>query len=131
MGLRPLLLLSCLCLSWAAGGDEALPDPTRPPAAAALVPAAGSAAEAPPLVLQSVRISAQARYATISGQLLREGEPLGSARLVRVEATQAVLQEGATRRVLKLLPQAEKYLSPPEAAAGRARFATQKRKTPG
>jgi MSHA biogenesis protein MshK len=83
-------------------------DPTRPPAGFYVRPGSGAAlAEGGP-VLQSVRISEAGRLAIISGELVGMGGMTPAGRLVNVSETEVVLQQGATRKTLRLYPGAEK-----------------------
>lgn len=107
-----LLLAAC---TWAlpATAQTSLADPTRPPAAF-LSPdgSAPAVVTAVPLSrLTSVKLPqgrGGAPSAVIDGQLLRVGERLGEARLVRVSETQATLEGPDGRETLYLIPDINK-----------------------
>ncbi len=82
-------------------------DPMRPPGQflQEMPPDAASPAT---LVLQSVKISRSERTAIISGRLVRQGDAVGSATVVRILDGEVVLKEGDAERVLKLYPEVEK-----------------------
>lgn len=102
----PLGLLAAAALG--AGAAAAMGDPTRPPAGFYKAPGTGSGAGEGGPVLQSVRISETGRLAIISGELVAVGGKTPAGRLVKVSETEVVLEQGATRRTLKLYPSAEK-----------------------
>ncbi|KRB84723.1 hypothetical protein ASE07_04165 [Noviherbaspirillum sp. Root189] len=88
-------------------GAQALPDPTRPPAALQKderetenVPAAPE--------LQSVLISPKRRVATINGQIVHVGDKVGEAQVVKITENEVVLRNGKESRTLKLLPQVQR-----------------------
>lgn len=85
---------------------QVLADPTRPPAA--LAAAENSAAVTGGPVLQSVMMSPGRKVAMISGQVVALGGRYGSARLVRLTDSEAVLRDGTETIVLSLYPQVEK-----------------------
>ena len=95
-------------LSVSASAAEALPDPTRPPVLLVAPEDAKVAAPASP-VLQSVLISPVRRVATINGQIVKIGDKIGDARVVRVAESEVVLQNGKDVQVLKLFPDVEKF----------------------
>lgn len=97
-----------LSYTLSAGMVVAMDDPTRPPAGLYNTGSAqsGPAPEGP--VLQSVLISRTQHLAIISGQLVPIGSTVAGGRLVKVSETEVVLQQGAARKTLKLLPGAEK-----------------------
>lgn len=98
----PTLLLMATCLCQAQG---LLPDPTRPPTAAA--GEAGSAVSGP--VLQSVLLGNGRRpLAVISGQRVALGAQYGDAVVTRISETEVVLQGPSGRQVLKMTPEAAK-----------------------
>lgn len=95
-----LLMATCLCQA-----QELLPDPTRPPTAAA--GEAGSAVSGP--VLQSVLLGKGRRpLAVISGQRVALGAQYGDAVVTRISETEVVLQGPSGRQVLKMTPEAAK-----------------------
>ncbi|MFC7513965.1 MSHA biogenesis protein MshK [Herbaspirillum sp. GCM10030257] len=86
---------------------QALPDPTRPPAAlqkdereTEKVPAAPE--------LQSILISPKRRVATINGQIVHVGDKVGEAQVVKITENEVVLRNGKESRTLKLLPQVQR-----------------------
>jgi MSHA biogenesis protein MshK len=113
--LLPLLPPLLLALVWQAGAARAqgLVDPTRPPPEA-LTSGPASAAAAPAELtsepqLQSILVSKQPggrRVAVIDGQTLRVGDKVDGARLLSLGDTQAVLERGGKRQVLRLFGEA-------------------------
>jgi len=91
-----------------AAGAQGLTDPTRPPGA--LATAAGEAVVSGP-VLQSVMLSPTRKVAMISGEVVVLGGRYGSARLVKLSESEAVLRDGAEVTVLKLFPLVEKRMT--------------------
>lgn len=81
-----------------------LADPTRPAALGALEQGAPAAASAPPSRLQSVLISPGRRVAVIDGRMVSLGDRVGDSKLIAVAPTEVVLERGARRETLKLLP---------------------------
>lgn len=81
----------------------ALPDPTRPPAAAAPVPDGAAKVDAEPQ-LQSVLLHAPAggRVAVIDGQAVRVGGRFRDARVTRIADNEVELTRGRERQVLRL-----------------------------
>jgi len=107
----PLVVLLALPGAGAAGtahAQDALPDPTRPPAA--MLPAAtGAPAVAEDaLRLQSVIISEERRGAIIGGEYVALGGRVGDARLTRVEPSGVVLRGPGGEVALPLFPAARK-----------------------
>jgi len=105
-----LLLAAC---ALPAAAQTTLADPTRPPAA--FLSSDGSAPAALAVVplsrLTSVKLPQRrggAASAVIDGQLLRVGERLGEARLVRVSETEATLEGPDGRETLYLIPDINK-----------------------
>lgn len=92
---------------WGAGASraDALPDPTRPPALL-LAPAQGAAPAGP--VLQSVIISGRDRRALINGRMVRPGDKVGDAVVVRIREGAVVLRSGRALQTVKLFPGVEK-----------------------
>ena len=82
-------------------------DPTRPPAGYALE-SAEPAVDGGGLTLQSVLISPSHKAAIISGVMVREGEKLGDAVLVKVAENEVVLRTAGVNQVLKLYPGVDK-----------------------
>jgi len=81
-------------------------DPTRPPAVYATESAepAGDGG----LTLQSILISPSYKAAIISGVMVKEGEKLGDAVLVKVAENEVVLRTAGVSQVLKLYPGVDK-----------------------
>jgi MSHA biogenesis protein MshK len=103
-------LIAAAAMLCAALAQAQLTDPTRPAgAAAAPGTAANGLAESSVPVLQSVKLPRKgAASAVIGGRLVRVGEQVGEARLVRLSETQAVLEGPAGRTVLELNPNISK-----------------------
>lgn len=102
------LALALVLASAPAAARQALPDPTRPPPEASMLP---GAATAQPLStgpqLQSVLVSSKPggrRVAVIDGQTVRLGGKVDGAVLVKVSDTEAVLKRGNALQVLTLFP---------------------------
>lgn len=95
-----VMLASTLVLGAALA--QPLADPTRPPAAGAADPAQGETAA--PARLQSVLISPHRSVAVIDGRAIGLGERVGGATLVSIAPAEVILQRGAERQTLKLLP---------------------------
>jgi MSHA biogenesis protein MshK len=105
--LRAMVFLAVV--PWAlTAGAQGLVDPTRPPGALA---AGGDAAATSGPVLQSVMLSQGRKMAMISGELVVLGGRYGSARLVKLTESEAVLKDGAETTVLKLFPLVEKRMA--------------------
>lgn len=106
----PWLLVAAvasLCVTGAARAQDALADPTRPPALLS-APAsshgqAGAVAGQPQLqsILVSLRPGGR-RVAVIDGKTLRQGERSGNAVLESISPTEVVLRTGNQRQVVKL-----------------------------
>ena len=92
----------------AVAGAQGMADPTRPPGAL-YAPADGASAGGP--VLQSVMLSPGRKVAVISGEVVVLGGRYGSARLVKLTESEAVLKDGAETTVLKLFPLVEKRMA--------------------
>ena len=90
-------------------GAQVLTDPTRPPGALAVMASDGMVSSGP--VLQSVKLSQGRKVAMISGEMVALGGRYGSARLVRLTESEAVLKDGAETTVLKLFPLVEKRMT--------------------
>lgn len=90
---------------------DILPDPTRPPDAFGEPAVVGVEPEMAPIplpVLQSVLLSSTRKTAIISGQTVVLGDQFGTARLVKLAPSEAVLRTGDSLQVLKLFPNVEK-----------------------
>ncbi len=88
---------------------QVLTDPTRPPGALAVTTSDGMVSSGP--VLQSVKLSQGRKVAMISGEMVALGGRYGSARLVKLTESEAVLKDGAETTVLKLFPLVEKRMT--------------------
>ena len=94
-------------------------DPTRPPAGYA-TEAAEAATDGGGLTLQSILITPSHKAAIISGVMVKEGEKLGGAVLVKVAENEVVLRTAGVSQVLKLYPGVEKReVTPAEKGAAR------------
>lgn len=92
-----LLALYCSSVSFA----QSLPDPTRPPQS--IRPAVTNHGEPTNLpVLQSVLTSPTRSLAIINGKQVVPGEMVGTARLIKINSTSVVLQNGRTLQTLTL-----------------------------
>ena len=99
--------------STAALAQDALPDPTRPPAGLQTAGAASAPAVAEALVLQSVLLNAgRAPAAVISGQIVPLGGLVGDMRLASITEHGVQLKgpQGAT--TLRLTPEVHKQARP-------------------
>ena len=101
-----MLIASCVAVT---AGAQGLTDPTRPPGALAAASGDGAATGGP--VLQSVMLSPTRKVAMISGEVVVLGGRYGSARLVKLSESEAVLRDGAEITVLKLFPLVEKRMA--------------------
>lgn len=114
MNCRPGYWRMALCLmaaphAWA-GGDQDLPDPTRPAAAfeAQLARPVASEETAMP-VLQSIILRKGGKSgAVINGQLVELGQEISGARLTRVTETGVTLVSDSGKETLRLTPAVEK-----------------------
>ena len=106
-------------LAPAAGGAQALADPTRPPleliSAAAGVPAAEAAGSAKRLRLESILLSSTRKGAIINGQYVSLGGSYGKAQLVGVSATGVTLKRDQEVEVLQLYAPMDKPAAAPVA----------------
>ncbi|HZX31580.1 MAG TPA: hypothetical protein VFF03_09530 [Rhodocyclaceae bacterium] len=92
-----------------------LPDPTRPPGGMLSGGGVEGGAEAG-MRLQSVLTKGDRPTAIISGQVVRVGEKVGEARLVRVTENEAVLRGPGGVERLFLVPEVSKKYVVPKAA---------------
>jgi MSHA biogenesis protein MshK len=100
LGMAALLALASSLVHAAAPSIQGLPDPTRPPAAAAPAQAGADAASAAVPQLQSVLIGQG--IAVIDGESVRVGESFRGARVVRIADNEVELLRGRERQVLRL-----------------------------
>lgn len=101
-----LLFAGMLSAVTAPAEAQGLADPTRPPAGLAAPDASGEVNGGP--VLQSVIMSSGRKAALISGQVVVLGGKYGTARLVRLTESEAVLKDGSETMVLRLYPLVDK-----------------------
>jgi len=102
-------VVAVLAVACAAPVGAELGDPTRPPhykKQAKLPQTAAAVAEK--WALTSVLISPQRRVAIVNGQMVQEGDTVGSSRVVRIRTSEVLLQRGADQFVVSLLPSAVK-----------------------
>jgi MSHA biogenesis protein MshK len=85
---------------------QSLADPTRPPRIFTQDIDTTETASGP--ILQSVLISPGRRVAIISGQTVRVGEQVGTARVVKISDGEVVLRSGSDIQTLRLFPDIEK-----------------------
>lgn len=110
---------------------EALPDPTRPPAALE-APVAPSAATTPPagVGLQTIiRRAGRKPAAVINGEYVELGAKVGEAKLVQIGDDSVILQGPAGKEVLKLTPNVGKEAPMAAKKTGGAGTAPQQKKT--
>jgi len=100
-------LLIALMGGMSSAAAQIASDPTQPPVGYATespeLPAASGG-----LTLQSVLISPSHRAAIISGVMVKEGDKLGDAVLVKVAENEVVLKSAGASQVLKLYPGVDK-----------------------
>ena len=106
--LHPSSLALCLALASGTALAQLGSDPTRPPSEYATGTGEPAADGGGGLTLQSVLISPAYKAAIISGVMVKEGEKLGEAVLVKVAENQVVLRTAGVSQVLKLHPGVEK-----------------------
>jgi len=108
------LLIATLAMGGAApvAAQSALGDPMRPPSAAAAAPATPASATPGGYSLQTIVLQPNGKaLAVINGETVALGGSIGSARLVKLSDSEAVLQGPQGREVLKLTPAAGKRAS--------------------
>jgi MSHA biogenesis protein MshK len=116
---HPSSLALCLALACSTALAQIATDPTRPPSEYA-TGTAETAADGGGLTLQSVLISPSYKAAIISGVMVKEGEKLGDAVLVKVAENEVVLRTAGASQVLKLHPGVEKReVAPADKVGGR------------
>jgi MSHA biogenesis protein MshK len=89
------------------GGANALQDPTRPADPGAYFDGAGKHSNGG-WSLQSILSSPERRIAIINGTSVREGDRIGNARVVRIQAKKVLLKSGGRTLTLRLLPESIK-----------------------
>lgn len=87
------------------GQGQGVADPTRPPGGSE---ASSAEAVMSGPVLQSVMLSPSRKVAVISGEMVVLGGKYGSARLVKLTESEAVLKNGQEVTVLRLHPRVDK-----------------------
>jgi len=90
-----------LCIT---GSASALNDPTRP-TNPALYFGGGAANNADNITLQSILFANDRRIAVINGERVKEGDRIGSARVVKIQDSRVLLETSTGRKTLRLLPQ--------------------------
>ena len=105
---RILIILLLAPVAVGAAFAQGMVDPTRPPGSYA---ASGDGAAAGGPVLQSVMLSPGRKVAVISGETVILGGRYGSARLVRLTESEAVLKDGPETTVLRMFPLVEKRMA--------------------
>ena len=95
------LLTVALLLSASA---TALQDPTRPTDPAHYFGTGQNASDGA-WALQSILSSPGRRIAVINGERVREGDPIGAARVIRIHESHVLLDTGGRTLTLRLLPQ--------------------------
>jgi hypothetical protein len=104
-----ITLLGSLASSAHVLAQDALPDPTRPPAGLQTSNAASAPAVVELLVLQSVLLNAgRAPAAVISGQLVALGGLVGELRLAQVSEHGVQLKGPQGTTTLRLMPDVQK-----------------------
>lgn len=106
---RPVALLLAFGTAASMAFAETLPDPTRPSGVAYADTAEANTPGGP--VLQSVLHSSGRKFAIINGQMVKQGDMIGSARVARIADAEVVLTDGKEKQVLKLFPVLEKQPS--------------------
>lgn len=119
-------LLSACAALWlgVACAADALPDPTRPPAAAPVAPAPGAGsvqAEPDSYTVQSIVYGPSRRLAVINGREVREGSTLGEARVVQIQRDVVILEIQGQRRPM---PMYASVVQKPSASAVRPAAST-------
>jgi hypothetical protein len=103
VAIRGSLLLALALLGTAHATAQELSDPMRPPGKEILSGVRGKAVAAP-YRLESVLIGPDRRQAIINGKRLSQGEVIGKAKLIDIQATQVTLLVAGKPTVLTLLP---------------------------
>lgn len=110
-----LLAVLGIASSWACA--ENLRDPTRPPASLGAPLAEGIAPQSSGPQLQSVLIGPGRAIAVISGQTVKVGDAVGSAKVVAIREGEVDLRTGKDMQTLRLFPRIEKRLAAHRAPA--------------
>lgn len=107
-----LLIIALAMPAAGALAQEALPDPTRPPAGWASGQAAAPVGEGGAM-LQSVILPKRGRpSAVINGERVQLGGKYGEARVVKISEAEVVLRGPAGEQILKMVPEVEKRMRP-------------------
>jgi MSHA biogenesis protein MshK len=113
--MKTLLSFAVAVLALPAAAQQALPDPTRPPAGLQGAGAVSASVADAPLVLQSVLMGAGRRpAAVISGQLVPLGGRVGELRLSHIAATSVDLAGPQGTTTLSLMPEGAKTQPSPQ-----------------
>jgi len=98
-------IFSVLIVAWLSGPCNAfaLSDPTRPTDPSLYFGNSDNRSEGE-WSLQSILYASNRRVAVINGTRVREGDRIGSARVVRIQDSQVVLNAGGRKLTLHLLP---------------------------
>jgi len=94
-----LVLTMGLTMGLAAPAIAEVDDPMRPSLQA---PETGSTEVATEWTLNSVLISERRRLAVVNGQVLRQGQSVDGARIIRIEPSQVVIRHSAGEETLSL-----------------------------
>ncbi|MEW5862121.1 MAG: hypothetical protein AB1773_00800 [Pseudomonadota bacterium] len=108
MALRLILALGCLALGVGARAAP-LGDPTRPPEVQAEVVGAGAAGAGR---VETILIAPDRRLAVIGGRIVRVGDEIGGARVVRIREGGVTLRRDGVTEELPLFQGVEKKLRP-------------------
>jgi hypothetical protein len=95
---RLAALLVCAAALDGAARAESLADPTRPPNTADMRASGGA------LLLQSIKWSPSDASAMVNGRVLRVGDVLDDGRVVKITASELVLNTHGALRTLRLFP---------------------------
>ena len=96
-----------VCWVLVCGNASALTDPTRPTDPASFFGSGGTSRDTQ-WSLQSILFASDRRVAVINGTRVREGDRIGSARVLRIHDSQVLLETGKGRLTLQLLPETVK-----------------------
>lgn len=108
--MKPIFLFFVIASATAAWAQEALPDPTRPPAGWAAGQAGGAAGEGGAM-LQSVVIPKRGKPAAfINGERVELGGKYGEMKVVKISESEVVLKGASGEQTLKMVPEVEKRM---------------------
>jgi MSHA biogenesis protein MshK len=111
----PILATLIFAVTASTAAEQALRDPTRPPAASAR--GAAGKIEHSGWILQSVLISPERRYAIINGEVVQLGGSIAGAELVAVAEERVTLRTQDGLRIVHLFPDVAR-LGATDAGAG-------------